>query len=183
MDVDGARAAVRAPSRQVAAGVVAALVTVTSIVGHRRRAGAAGAASSNRACGLLTTKQVKAALGAPVGTPKASKSGGHPACDWQTTTSAGTRKGLSLAILPLGKAERTKFDDLADEDANLVVDDLGDQAVIECSVPRADECLSYGRLWVTVGDEYLGLSVSGVTAPDDEADALERLARQAVKEL
>ena len=54
--------------------------------------------------------------------------------------------------------------------------------MIECSVPRADECLSYGRLWVTVGDSTW-VSVSGVTATDDEADALERLARQAVKEL
>jgi hypothetical protein len=179
VDADGARAAVRAPSRLLAV-VALALATVFGIVGVQS---GARAASANRACGLLTTKQVKAVLGAPVGNPKASKSGGHPACDWQTTTSSGARKGLSLAILPLGKAERTKFDDLADEDANLVVDDLGDQAVIECSVPRADECLSYGRLWVTVDDEYLGLSVSGVTAPDDEADALERLARQAVKEL
>lgn len=161
--------------------MIAVIAVIAGGLGSSAGVAPAGAASSNRACDLLTAKQVKKAVGASVGAPVASKSGGHAVCDWKTTGS-GDRVMLSVAILPLSGPEQAKFDQLAEEDANRTYDDLGDGAVLECTIPRRGECLAWGRLWVVVADEYLGLSLSG-TDPDTEAAALEKLGRQAAKEL
>lgn len=175
MNVCDARAAARASS--VAGAVMAAVLAIGTWL-----AAPVAAASSNRACGLLTTKQVRAGIGVPVGAPVASKSGGKPVCEWRASGTAGSGPSLSVAIFPLTKADRAKFDQLADDADNRVVDDVGDHAVLECTIALRRECRSWGKLWVVVGDEYLGLSLVGAENADEQADALEALAVHAVKE-
>jgi hypothetical protein len=65
----------------------------------------------------------------------------------------------------------------------VVFDDLGDEAVLECTLgTSAQDCRSCGKLWVLVGDEYLGLSLAGPSSVEAQADALTKLGRTAAKE-
>ncbi|MFN8025169.1 MAG: hypothetical protein U0W40_02090 [Acidimicrobiia bacterium] len=158
------------------------LLTVLIAVAAALPLGASVAgAASNRACGLLTTKQVQQALGAPVSAPVA-KTGSNPGCEWQTKDPK-TREYLSVEIGSLGKAERARFTQLAKDPDNEVVDDLGDRAVLECAARRNGECFLLKRLWIAVGNEYLGLALVGPADTADEADALVQLGGHAVDKL
>lgn len=167
----------RAVVAWMACGLALAVGALVSV----QAAGPATAATSNRGCRLLTKQQVKAAIGAPVSPAmpaKTSKTG----CEWQTID-AQSREYLTVEVLPLGRAERARFTQLAEDPDNEVVDDLGDQAVLECGARRSGECFILKRLWVRSGDEYLGLSLVGPADTADEVDALVELAGHAVDKL
>jgi len=61
---------------------------------------------------------------------------------------------------------------------------VGDRAVLECTFrTSAQNCKSYGKLWVLVGDEYLGLSLAGPSSVQAQVDALTKIGRTAAEEI
>ena len=171
----------RAPARaSLVLGVLAAGLVASALF----FAAPASAAASNRACGLLTTKQVEGALGTSVGAPVASKGSDGPVCEWRTAGRSGSGTSLQLTVFPITRAGRAAFAALAEDDANRSVRKLGDDAVLECTVgTSAQNCKSYGKLWVLVGDEYLGLSLAGPSSVQAQVDALTKIGRTAAEEI
>lgn len=117
-------------------------------------------------CGVLTQAEVEAALGRTVGPGVEDSFDGEVArCTWTVTTpppnpELSDNLKVEVLVLPLLDIERAEIDGLAADPNNIVVDGLGDLAVIENIVVASP-------MYVVLGDEYLEVDVSNFRTPAD----------------
>jgi hypothetical protein len=103
-------------------------------------------------CSLLTTDEVSAAMGKPVGEVEEDSYGTTTTCTWTSTAppadpTASSAPSLMIAVLPLTEADQSVFDQLsAAVPPHRLVDGLGDFAILKCGFTTVDTCPWYSMI-------------------------------------
>lgn len=127
-------------------------------------------------CSLLTTDEVSAAMGKPVGEVEEDSYGTTTTCTWTSTAppadpTASSAPSVMIALLPLTEADQAVFDQLsAAVPPHRIVDGLGDFAILKCGFTTVDTCPWYSMLFVVVGEQYLQVELSNFSMPGDFED-------------
>jgi hypothetical protein len=156
----------------VGLGVLIAVLLVSDDDSSPDDAAFSTSAGESTECALVTTDELTAAVGVEFGDGAPTEEAGNPGCVWESTAppSDGLSEPLKVEIFvfPLTAEDQQVFDELAVDPANETVA-LGDMAVVRCDIEAdvGSGCDAYGPLFVTSGEQYLGVELGNFAWPDD----------------
>ena len=140
------------------------------------------ALAAGGACGLMTTVELSAIVGKPLAAGESGTEGSANTCRWESTEPSANPDieepfFVLLAILPLTAADKATLAELAaDTEHNVVLEGLGDSALVQCAFSSTDGCPWRDKVFVSRGDQYLMVDVGNFSSPDDfESGQIEEL--------
>jgi len=150
--------------------------SAVSVVTDSRPTDTGAPPTSEGACGLITTAELTAIVGKPLADGESGTEGAADTCRWEATEPSANPDidepfFVLLAILPLTATDQATLEELAaDTEHNLVLEGLGDSALVQCAFSSTDGCPWRDKVFVTKGDQYLMVDVGNFSTPDDFDD-------------
>jgi len=133
-------------------------------------------------CALVSVEELRAIVGKPLAAGESGTEGSANTCRWESTEPSANPDieepfFVLLAILPLTAADKATLAELAaDTEHNVVLEGLGDSALVQCAFSSTDGCPWRDKVFVSRGDQYLMVDVGNFSSPDDfESGQIEEL--------